>query len=396
MIPGNSEDDFLIAQLIVKSVKNELTTEEKLYLDQWLIRDEKNRQLFDDLSEETMNDDLRRMSTYDVAKAEHKVMQGIHKGNVVPWMKYISAAAAAVLMFFVIDRFAQPGNEAKVTVPLAATDQSIPHDIEAPESANAMLTLADGSTLVLDSLVNGQIAHQGSTNIKKLSDGKVVYDGNATTEIQYNTLTVPRGSKIVELTLTDGSKVVLNSASSITFPTAFTGNKRKVVITGEAYFEVAHDKSKPFVVVKGDAEIEVLGTHFNVNAYDDEDAINVTLLEGSVRVSASNKTQNLILKPGQMARITSKLDLLPNVNINEVMAWKEGKFKFGESASIETVMRQLSRWYDVQVEYKGKVHGHIGGTIEREANISQVLHILEMTGIVNFNIQGRKIVVLPR
>lgn len=396
MIPGNPEDDFLIAQLIVKSVENELTAQEKIYLDQWLDKDEKNRELFNDLSEQPLNDDLPRMLAYDVAKAERRVIQGIRKGKVIPLMKYATAAAAAVLLFFAINRFSEHAKKTQVTETLAVAEQRVVNDVKAPESANAMLTLADGSTLVLDSLVNGQIAHQGNTNIKKLSDGKLVYDGNAATEIQYNTLTVPRGSKIVELTLTDGSKVVMNSASSITFPTAFTGNKRKVTITGEAYFEVAHDKSKPFVVAKGDAEIEVLGTHFNVNAYDDEDAINVTLLEGSVRVSALNKKQNVILKPGQMARITSKLDLLRNVNINEVMAWKEGKFRFGESASIETVMRQLSRWYDVEVEYNGKVHGHIGGTIEREANISQVLHILEMTGIVKFNIQGRKIVVLPR
>jgi ferric-dicitrate binding protein FerR (iron transport regulator) len=223
-----------------------------------------------------------------------------------------------------------------------------------------------------------------------------VYNGEAASVVQYNTLTVPRGSKIVELTLTDGTKVVMNAASAITFPTVFAGNERKVAITGEAYFEVAHDKSKPFIVSKGDAQVEVLGTHFNVNAYDDEEAINVTLLEGSVRVTTLSKKQNVILKPGQMARITSKLELLPDVNINEVMAWKEGKFRFGEFASIETVMRQLSRWYDVEVQYKGKVSGHIGGTIERAANISQVLHILEMTGIVKFNIQGRKIIVMPR
>ena len=395
MILRNSEEHLLIAQLIIKSIKNELTDEEKIALDQWIKKDEKNRQLFNELSEEGLNADLQKLAGYDISKAQHNVMHGIRKGKVVPWMKYAASAAAAVLIYFAIDLFT-PSAKQSFNTPLATNENNAPNDVKAPESVNAVLTLGDGSTLVLDSLVNGQIAHQGNTNINKLADGKLVYNGEAASVVQYNTLTVPRGSKIVELTLTDGTKVVMNAASAITFPTVFAGDERKVTITGEAYFEVAHDKSKPFIVSKGDAQIEVLGTHFNVNAYDDEEAINVTLLQGSVRVTKLNKKQNLILKPGQMARITSKLELLPEVNINEVMAWKEGKFRFGEFASIETVMRQLSRWYDVEVEYKGKVSGHIGGTIERAANISQVLHILEMTGIVKFNIQGRKIIVMPR
>lgn len=395
MILRNSEEHLLIAQLIIKSIKNELTDQEKIALDQWIEKDEKNRQLFNELSEEGLNADLQKLAGYDISKAQHNVMHGIRKGKVVPWMKYTASAAAAVLIYFAIDLFTSSEKQSFNT-PLATNEKNAANDVKAPESVNAVLTLADGSTLVLDSLVNGQIAHQGNTNINKLADGKLVYNGEAASVVQYNTLTVPRGSKIVELTLTDGTKVVMNAASAITFPTVFAGKERKVSITGEAYFEVAHDKSKPFIVSKGDAQVEVLGTHFNVNAYDDEEAINVTLLQGSVRVTALNKKQNLILKPGQMARITSKLELLPDVNINEVMAWKEGKFRFGDFASIETVMRQLSRWYDVEVEYKGKVSGHIGGTIERAANISQVLHILEMTGIVKFNIQGRKIIVMPR
>jgi hypothetical protein len=268
--------------------------------------------------------------------------------------------------------------------------------VEAPNSVHAILTLADGSKIIIDSVQHGEVARQGNANIIKRADGQLIYNTgiSGNTEVGYNTLTVPRGSKIIELILADGTTVVLNAASSLTYPTSFIGKERKVEMTGEGYFEVARNTSMPFIVQKGDARVEVLGTHFNINAYDDEDMINVTLLEGSVKVSRQSSDDNLVLKPGQMARINDKMQLLPKVDLEEVMAWKVGKFKFGEYANIGTVMRQISRWYDVAVEYRGEVEGHIGGSISREVNVSQVLNLLEMTGVVKFGYDGRKIIVM--
>ena len=244
---------------------------------------------------------------------------------------------------------------------------------------------------MLDSASNGSLATEGNTRIEKLSDGQIVYTGKETGEMEYNTLTVPRGSKIASITLSDGTKVWLNSSSSLTYPVAFAGNERDVKISGEAYFEVAHNAAKPFKVIKGETLITVLGTHFNVNAYEDESSIKVTLLQGAVKVDRGTLTK--LLKPGQQAQVSSDIKINNEVNVDEVMAWKNGEFQFGEAADIHSIMREIARWYDVDIEYKGDISGHIGGTISRDENVSQVLSMLEMTGAVKFLIEGKKIVV---
>jgi ferric-dicitrate binding protein FerR (iron transport regulator) len=197
--------------------------------------------------------------------------------------------------------------------------------------------------------------------------------------------------------LSDGTKVWLNAASSLRFPTAFVGSERKVEMTGEGYFEVAHNDKKPFLVRAGGMDVEVLGTHFNINAYEDEEAVKTTLLEGKVRASAGHD-QAVVLKPGEQARLSqsnAQLSTLNNINVEEVIAWKNGKFQFGEAMDIGMVMRQLSRWYDLDVVYDGKVTGHIGGTISRNVKISEVLKMLEMTGAVHFVIRNREVIVKP-
>lgn len=193
--------------------------------------------------------------------------------------------------------------------------------------------------------------------------------------------------------LPDGSLVRLNAASSIRFPTSFSQEKRIVTITGEAYFEIAEDAQRPFVVRKGDMEIQVLGTSFDVNAYDDEPAIKVTLLEGKVRV-ASGPDQSAILRPGQQARIGRDIAVASDVSIDEAVAWKNGKFRFNVTG-IQEVMRQIARWYDVEVEYKGNTTTRFWGSISRHVSIDKVLHMLEETGGVKFRVEGKTIVVLP-
>jgi ferric-dicitrate binding protein FerR (iron transport regulator) len=281
------------------------------------------------------------------------------------------------------------------------TTNSATHDVGAPTTAKATLKLNDGTIISLDSANNGSLAMQGNVNVVKLADSKISYQlpiSGSHLEVAYNELTNPRGSKVIDMILGDGSHIWLNAGSSVTFPVAFIGNERKVSITGEAYFEVAHSISqdgvkRSFLVESNGVTTEVLGTHFNVNAYADEDAIRVTLLEGSVEV----KTQMSKVKitPGQQAVSThdSRLTTHDNVDIEQVMAWKNGYFSF-RNTDLQTLMRDLARWYDLDVEFQpGVSHQHFSGDIGRGLSLSQVLEGLQLTG-VHYKIDERKIVIL--
>lgn len=270
-----------------------------------------------------------------------------------------------------------------------ATNQKA--DITAPANNKAIITLPNGRVITLDSLQNGLLADQGGVELIKTADGQVAYrqSGSSASNIGpiYNTLTNPRGSKVIDLGLADGSHVWLNAGSSITYPILFNGKERNVSITGEAYFEVAHQAKTPFIVSKGNMKVSVLGTHFNVNCYDDEPSLKVTLLEGSVKVN------NTIIKPGQQAVVEGDVTVLNNVDLEAVMAWKNGKFEFS-GLSVDQIMRQISRWYDVEVVYEGKVPDYefVGGT-PRQDNLSGTLKVLEATNKIHFRVEGKKVIV---
>lgn len=268
------------------------------------------------------------------------------------------------------------------------------HDVKAPGANKAMITLANGQKIYLDSSGNGTLAVQRNVKLMKLANGEIAYQaGNEgdDREMQYNTLVNPQGSQVINMVLTDGSKVWLNAGSSLTYPVMFMGNERKVSITGEAYFEVAHDAGKSFRVNKEGMQVEVLGTHFNVNAYDDEADIKVTLLEGVVKINKANRSE--ILKPGQQARVNDGIIVSNDVDLDEVMAWKNGLFEFSR-ADLHDVLKQLSRWYDVEVVYQEKVQPkEFVGEMERGLTLSQVLRILEKND-VHFKIEGKRIIVL--
>jgi len=266
-----------------------------------------------------------------------------------------------------------------------------------PGGNKAILTLSTGQQIVLTGARNGKLAQQGDAAVTKTADGQIVYrtaDVSATAEVSYNTTSTPRGGQF-QVVLADGTKVWLNAASSITYPTAFTGNDRQVEITGEAYFEVAHNAAKPFRVKSNGQTVEVLGTHFNINAYKDEPLITTTLFEGSVKVIKG--TASALLKPGQQSLVTEKennlnIKVTNNVDLDQALAWKNGKFYFTDT-DIGEVMRQIARWYDVDIEYKGKVPNmRLSGSCYRNLTASKALTILEYTGI-NFKIEGRKIIV---
>ncbi|SEP12871.1 FecR family protein [Niastella yeongjuensis] len=266
-----------------------------------------------------------------------------------------------------------------------------------PGGNKALLTLGNGTTIILDSAHPGTLTQQGNTRVVKLNDGQLLYNEAAksgTPPLTYNTLSTPRGGQY-QLVLPDGSTVWLNAASSIRFPTAFTGNERNVEITGEAYFEVKKNAAMPFTVkMNNGTAVKVLGTQFNINAYDDEETIKTTLLEGAVKIT--KKAESAIIKPGEQASVSQSSNNIPvlTADLEEVMAWKNGSFQFN-GATIETVMRQISRWYDVEVEYKGKISLHFAGAISRNVNISQVLEMLEKAGGIKTSITGKKVIVAP-
>lgn len=307
------------------------------------------------------------------------------------WFRLTAAAAVLIALAAGSYIYFAPGKKETI-----ATIQPNQIDIAPPSTNKAVLTLSNGTKIEIDSIDNGMIALQGNVRIIKQSNGEITYAGSDAKEVSYNTLDVPRGSKPLSLTLSDGSQVWLNVGSSLTYPTAFTGKQRKVKISGEAYFEIAHNAKMPFIVQHDDVTVSVLGTHFNVNTYEDETEERITLLEGSVRVNKKMVSQ--LLKPGQQATIINKISdikVLDNVNMDEVIAWKNGKFKFVENTDIGPIMRQISRWYNVDIEYKGRVNQRFWGSISKDVNVSRVLEILEATGGVKFKVEGNKITVMP-
>lgn len=300
------------------------------------------------------------------------------------WKKLVVAASVILVMGLGYVAF----NRNKVSTAIANNDKNV----IMPGRSGAILTLGDGSQIVLDSVANGVLANQSNTAVAK-KDGEIIYTEGSNARGVINKMMTPRGRQF-KLELSDGTKVWLNASSSISFPTAFAANERKVSIVGEVYFEVAKDKHKPFTVTVNDVEVQVLGTHFNVNGYDDEGEIKTSLIEGSVLVS--KKAQKVLLKPGQQADIkkSGAVKVKALDNFDEVLAWKNGMFHF-DNASLETVLRQLSRWYDVDVVMdKGVVSRNFEGEINRDLELSQVLKILEGNN-VHFKIEGKILKVMP-
>lgn len=277
--------------------------------------------------------------------------------------------------------------------------QNQPQDI-APGHNQATLTLANGQKIVLTKGLHGQLAQQGTATVQVNNGNAIAYTANANateTAPVYNTLTTVRGEQSpYPLVLADGTKIWLDAASSVTFPTAFVGKERLVKITGQAYFEVTHDAAHPFkVMVKGQT-IEDLGTTFNINAYDDEPTIQTTLISGKIRLT--NSVAAAMLRPGQVAIVSPQKSgiTVKDVDTEGAIAWKNGYFLF-EHESLESAMRKISRWYDVEVVYpEGKVSESYVGSATRYGNVSGALRALEMTGDVRFKIEGRKIIVLKK
>ena len=312
------------------------------------------------------------------------------------WLKRYGAAAAVALLLIATGawywHFRSAGN---ISVQDGIAQYGQPkHDLP-PASKKAVLILANGAAITLDSASNGMLTRQGHTQIIKSAGGNLVYASGAgqSSEPLYNSIVTPRGGQY-HVTLSDGTSVWMNAASSLRFPAAFTGSIRQVALTGEAYFEVAKNAAKPFVVVVNNMKVTVLGTHFNVMAYGDEAAINTTLLEGSVKVTEGKTTT--LLSPGEQAQSDRKgnIRLVREADMNAAVAWKNRLFWFDHD-DIRTVMRQISREYNIDVEIRGDIQRHFTGSIPRDVNVSTVFEVLQQTGGVHFTINNEKIIVTP-
>ncbi|GAB3927442.1 FecR family protein [Mucilaginibacter myungsuensis] len=309
------------------------------------------------------------------------------------------AAAAAVLIFASAGVYFLNKDNAATIAPATPKVAVVKKHIIQPGSNKAILTLANGQTISLDDTQKGNVNKQGNLAISRSGNGIVInHDGDKETEaaaLALNTISIPRGGKY-NITLPDGTQVWLNSASSLTFPTAFIGNERKVTLTGEAYFEVAKNKAKPFKIdVNGKQTVEVLGTHFNINAYSDERSIRTTLIEGSVKVN--HGSGSTLIKPGQMAvnnlkdRVTVR-----EADVDEVMAWKNDNFIFNNE-NITSIMKKVSRWYDVDVMYKGDMSDvNFDGNYQRSKGLDDLLTNIELVNKVRFVTEGRRITVIAK
>ncbi|MEZ2445674.1 FecR family protein [Chitinophaga sp. RCC_12] len=345
-------------------------------------------------SDDADSDEVLKEKIYNRLSASISREENVKR--LFPWKAV--AAAAAVLLVVASGFLYFNGHQQQRNKPLATAEKTpvIKQDIT-PATNKAVLILADGTEVELNKATEGQIAAQGNTTVNKSGNGQLVYqltDKPPTTALAvFNTLAIPRGGQY-NLALPDGSKIWLNAASKLRFPTQFTGKERMVELEGEAYFEVAHNQQQPFVVKVKDMQVEVLGTHFNVMAYADEASINTTLLEGKVRLR-NDGAAAVILNPGQEGVFTGNKGFKVNkADIEQVMSWKNGYFIFNDE-DLTSIMRKISRWYNVDIEYSsGTKKLSFAGSISRFKNVTEVLNMLALTGTVQFKIEAGKITVI--
>lgn len=392
---GMDEKAYRVAYLIAGFIRHTLTEKEHDELDNWVNESDHNMQLFEDLTDE--KNLVANLEWMDKVQTEqsYQVMQGKGAFKVPPkkfYNKKIWLAAASVIVLlgvFFVYRYtsSKPGSVEDIVT----TDTTLLK----PGGNRATLTLADGKVIDLTYAKTGVIEDASGSLVNKTADGELVYvkDGSVTNIAAFHTLSTPVGGQY-EVILPDGTKVWLNAASTIKYPPVFSSNERKVILTGEAYFEVAKNERKPFRVLMADSTaVVVTGTHFNINAYQNEKEQQVTLLEGSVTVS--NATKVVKLEPGTQALIKNKAITKDEVlDAEEITGWKDGLFVFHD-APIESIMMQVERWYDAKIIYKANIKQLFNATILRKEPLAKVLKLLELNGYVHFKIENKTIYVLP-
>jgi hypothetical protein len=387
-------DTQRIFDLLEKLVTGTITLSEERELDVWY-----SECIQSDLMEGA---DVRALNKREKKRLRRKIYTALSKqvdgktpGKVVPFYSNQTFTGKIAAVAFVLI-LALGGllvyNNIGVKKPAVYVSKDIPKQDIVPGHNGATLHLSNGKTIDLDTAKDGVIADQNGVQIVK-KNGKLNYVGK-TDDVIYNDIVTTRGQQW-QLELSDGTKVWLNAASSIHYPLSFKGKERIVKITGEAYFEVVHNEAQPFKIQVGNIQIEDIGTELNVNAYTDEPSLKTTLVNGSIKVSTGNESK--LLTPGQQAitlKENNSIQVKKEVNVDEVISWKNGQIQF-ENESLQTIMRQISRWYDVDITYDGDIpHKIFTGAISRKSDLSELLRILKFEG-VHFTLEGRTIVVKP-
>lgn len=389
------ETEFHIADLITRYLRGPLDALAQAELDAWVNASDRNRAFFEACQDEgLLREDFIHYHAADLELTWTMVMRKLHvdesatvqpvPGRKIAFERYVSIAAVLLvalsigLYFFISSRQLE-------------RSQDLAFSKVKPGGNKAYLVLSDGRRIALNDAVSGTLAKETGVEIRKDSEGKLIYvvKDKSGVKGQFNTMETPRGGQY-ELILPDGTKVWLNAASKLVYPVSFSGAEvRRVELTGEGYFEVAKDKKHPFKVISAGQEVEVLGTHFDINSYTDEPVVRTTLLEGSVRVNG-----NTVLKPGEQSILSNGKLNVQSVNTDNVMDWKNGEFVF-DNESLPSILRKVSRWYNVEVEFVNPETRAItfSGSVSRFENVSGVLKALQRTSKVHFMIEGNVIKV---
>lgn len=390
------KEAYRIAYLIAGFIRNTLTGNEHDELDDWVNASDHNMQLFEELTDErnleanlAWMDQVQSEKSFNALQKAGAFQKPARQFRLNPvWI----AAASAILIAGAFVFYFTAGRGNRNLDNKIATKDTIQI---LPGGNKATLTLEDGSVIDLTKAKNGRINTDSFSHVQKPADGALVYDGSSVKSDKptIHTLSTPVGGQY-QVTLSDGTKVWLNAATTLKYPSHFPADERRVEVNGEAYFEVAKDAEKPFLVIMPDStSVKVLGTHFNVMAYENETDAKVTLLEGSVQVKTKRAFSQL--EPGTQASIANgTIEKLRNIDIEEATGWKNSLFVFHD-APIESIMRQVERWYDAKVIYNGKINQQFNATIARSEPLSKLLHILELTGYVHFKTENKTIYVLP-
>lgn len=379
-------------RMIKRYVDGTANAEEILFIEAYYKHLDKEPNILDQLKAQ----ELETLGEIGFQRVLANINQPTKNRKSIPFYKYIAAAVVFIafisgFLYFSKDNVIEPN---KLIVKGNKIDVL-------PGVDKALLILSDGSKIVLDDAKNENIVEKAGLVISKTTDGQLLYKVSSTlpksATIAYNTISTSKGNQY-QILLPDGTKVWLNAASSLKYPEVFTGNERKVILSGEAYFEVAKNKDMPFIVQTRNQDVQVLGTHFNINSYSDEQSIKTTLLEGAIKVTNANFSK--ILKPGEQSLVENNglgnINVIKNIDVDSEIAWKKGLFSFNNVA-LKTILIQLERWYDIKIDYQSIPDKRYNGMVPRKSNLSEVLHMLELTGNISFKIEeGRRLKVISK
>lgn len=375
-----------IISLLKKYDDDSITIEEQMELDTWINSHEDNRKLFEEINDTASRQQaLQLIHHFSQAEKLNNILRTKqHQNNTVHFKAMWYRMAASILLALSIGIGIYFYTSHDRTEPEIATMQDA-----LPGGNMATITLPDGQTIALSQAKEGIVMSEG---ILTYNDGTSLIDiaSNIADEIpEYLTLSTPNGGQY-RVTLPDGSKVWLNAASSLRYPSKFTGNDRIVELSGEGYFEVAQNKERPFIVKTGGQSVKVLGTEFNINAYDNESVVTTTLINGSISVMHQQSGRTEILRPGQQASLSDHSFIISNVDVESFIAWKNGDFLF-DATELDHVLRQLERWYNIEVDYDHVPDRKLHGIISRNRNLSEVLYMIERTSGLKFHLKERRL-----